>query len=99
MGLALEAAQDRNQLETELRRLERYHLLVVDEVVYLPLERTAANLLFALVSRRYERSYQEGIWLPPPLLRPEPPAPPPPASLPLLAITPPELHDYAELCA
>src|SRR5207244_8713782 len=28
----LEAAQDRNQLEAELRRLERYHLLVVDEV-------------------------------------------------------------------
>src|SRR5207244_8329451 len=39
----------------ELRRLERYHLLVVDEVGYLPLERQAANLLFALVSRRYER--------------------------------------------
>ena len=51
----LEAAQDRNQLEAELRRLERYHLLVVDEVGYLPLERSAANLLFALVSRRYER--------------------------------------------
>ena len=51
----LEAAQDRNQLEHELRRLERYHLLVVDEVGYLPLERQAANLLFALVSRRYER--------------------------------------------
>jgi DNA replication protein DnaC len=51
----LEAAQDRNQLESELRRLERYHLLVVDEVGYLPLERQAANLLFALVSRRYER--------------------------------------------
>ncbi len=26
----LEAAQDRNQLEHELRRLERYHLLIVD---------------------------------------------------------------------
>jgi DNA replication protein DnaC len=51
----LEQAQDRNQLEAELRRLERYHLLVVDEVGYLPLERQAANLLFALVSRRYER--------------------------------------------
>jgi IstB-like ATP binding protein len=51
----LEAAQDRNQLEAELRRLERYHLLIVDEVGYLPLERQAANLLFALVSRRYER--------------------------------------------
>jgi DNA replication protein DnaC len=51
----LEAAQNRNQLEEELRRLERYHLLVVDEVGYLPLERQAANVLFALVSRRYER--------------------------------------------
>jgi DNA replication protein DnaC len=28
---------------------------VVDEVGYLPLERQAANLLFALVARRYER--------------------------------------------
>jgi DNA replication protein DnaC len=51
----LEQAQDRNQLEHELRRLERYQLLAVDEVGYLPLERQAANLLFALVSRRYER--------------------------------------------
>ena len=51
----LEQAQDRNRLEAELRRVERYHLLVVDEVGYLPLERQAANLLFALVSRRYER--------------------------------------------
>jgi DNA replication protein DnaC len=51
----LEQAQDRNQLEQELRRLERYHLLIVDEVGHLPLERQAANLLFALVSRRYER--------------------------------------------
>jgi DNA replication protein DnaC len=51
----LEQAQDHNQLEAELRRLERYHLLVIDEIGYLPLERQAANLLFALVSRRYER--------------------------------------------
>jgi DNA replication protein DnaC len=29
--------------------------LLVHEVGYLPLERQAANLLFALVSRRYER--------------------------------------------
>ena len=51
----LEAAQDRSLLDAELRRLERYGLLVVDEIGYLPLERQAANLLFALVSRRYER--------------------------------------------
>jgi DNA replication protein DnaC len=47
----LEAAQHRNALDDELRRLERYHLLTVDEIGYLPLERQAANLLFALVAR------------------------------------------------
>ena len=51
----LEQAQHRNALDPELRRLERYSLLVVDEIGYLPLERQAANLLFALVARRYER--------------------------------------------
>ncbi len=51
----LEAAQDRGSLDAELGRLERYGLLVVDEIGYLPLERQAANLLFALVARRYER--------------------------------------------
>lgn len=51
----LEAAQHSNSLDSELKRLERYGLLVVDEIGYLPLERQAANLLFALVARRYER--------------------------------------------
>jgi DNA replication protein DnaC len=35
----LEAAADRGQLDDELRRLERYPLVVVDELCYLPLER------------------------------------------------------------
>jgi DNA replication protein DnaC len=51
----LEAAQHSNALDAELRRIERYGLIVVDEIGYLPLERQAANLLFALVARRYER--------------------------------------------
>jgi hypothetical protein len=51
----LEAAQHRNALDDELRRIERYGLIVVDEIGYLPLERQAANLLFALIARRYER--------------------------------------------
>ena len=55
MGLAARAGAGPQPARAELRRLERYHLLVVDEVGYLPLERQAANLLFALVSRRYER--------------------------------------------
>ena len=51
----LDSAQHRNSLDDELRRLDRYRLLVIDEIGYLPLERQAANLLFALIARRYER--------------------------------------------
>jgi transposase len=48
---------------------------------------------------RYPRSYEQGVWLPPPIMRPEPPPVPPTLALPRLAVTPPELADYAELCA
>ena len=47
----------------------------------------------------YPRSYDTGGWFPPPQLRPEPPAPAPVARLAVPTITPPELADYAELCA
>ncbi|MCA1678063.1 MAG: IS21 family transposase [Actinobacteria bacterium] len=47
---------------------------------------------------RYPRSYEHGLWLPPPIMRPEPP-PPAPLVLPRLTVAPPELADYAELCA
>ena len=47
---------------------------------------------------RYGRSYEEGLWLPPPIMRPEPPPPPRAALIAPLAIAPPALADYAELC-
>jgi transposase len=47
---------------------------------------------------RYPRSYVAGTWLPAPILRPAPPPPATPASLPSIAIAPPELAPYAELC-
>ncbi len=48
---------------------------------------------------RYERSYEQGVWLPPPIMRAEPPAVAPAPVLPRLTVAPPELADYAELCA
>jgi transposase len=48
---------------------------------------------------RDERSYEQGLWLPPPIMRTEPPAPPRPAVIAPVAIAPPELREYAELCA
>src|SRR4029450_11978755 len=44
------------RLQTELVRLGRYPLIVVDEVGYIPFEAEAANLFFQLVSARYERA-------------------------------------------
>jgi len=48
---------------------------------------------------RYGRSYEQGLWLPPPVMRPEPPAPPRAALIAPVAVAPPELAAYAELCA
>jgi hypothetical protein len=48
---------------------------------------------------RYIRSYDRGRWFPPPRLRPEPPPPRPPVALAALDVAPPELAEYAELCA
>ncbi|HET8777417.1 MAG TPA: IS21-like element helper ATPase IstB [Candidatus Limnocylindria bacterium] len=49
-------AQRQGRLDTELDRLQRIPLLIVDEVGYIPFDPHAANLMFMLVSRRYERA-------------------------------------------
>src|ERR1700759_2613316 len=55
--VALLADQQRQgRLDDELKRLERYPLLICDEVGYIPFEPQAATLMFMLVSRRYERA-------------------------------------------
>jgi DNA replication protein DnaC len=53
--MRLAAAQHEHRLDAYLRILERYPLLIVDEVGYLPFDAEAANLFFQLVSARYER--------------------------------------------
>jgi DNA replication protein DnaC len=49
-------AKRQGPLEAELRRLSFVPLIVVDEVGYIPLDPEAANLVFSLVSARYERA-------------------------------------------
>ena len=49
-------AQRGARLDTELDKLQRIPLLIVDEVGYIPFDPQAANLMFMLVSRRYERA-------------------------------------------
>jgi transposase len=48
---------------------------------------------------RYRRSYDRGEWFPPPRMRPEPPTPRPVVELCTPPVAPPELTDYAGLCA
>ena len=52
----LSEAGRQGRLEEELTRLSRIPLIVVDEVGYIPFDPEAANLMFMLVSRRYERA-------------------------------------------
>ena len=52
----LAEAQRQGHLDEELHRLQRIPLLVCDEVGYIPFDPQAANLMFMLVSRRYERA-------------------------------------------
>ncbi|MDX8337394.1 ATP-binding protein, partial [Candidatus Cetobacterium colombiensis] len=43
-----------NRLEARLKHYAKYQLLIIDEIGYLPLDRTGANLLFQLITKRYE---------------------------------------------
>src|SRR3954454_17798687 len=49
-------AQRHGRLDDDLARLQRVPLLIVDEVGYIPFDPQAANLMFMLVGRRYERA-------------------------------------------
>jgi DNA replication protein DnaC len=52
----LSEAKRQGQLEPELRRMSFIPLIVVDEIGYIPFDPEAANLMFSLVSNRYERA-------------------------------------------
>lgn len=51
----LAAAQNTGRLKTELKKYLRPAVLVVDELGYLPIDKKGADLLFQVISQRYER--------------------------------------------
>jgi DNA replication protein DnaC len=51
----LSAAQKRGDLKRELKKYLRPRLLILDEIGYLPIDQHGANLLFQVISQRYER--------------------------------------------
>ncbi|MFF4443156.1 IS21-like element helper ATPase IstB [Streptomyces sp. NPDC001621] len=51
----LKAAEDQGRLISKLTSYLRPSVLVVDEVGYQPLERAEANLVFQVISKRYEK--------------------------------------------
>ena len=51
----LVAAQAAHRLKTELNRYLAPAVLILDEIGYLPLDKAGADLLFQIISQRYER--------------------------------------------
>ena len=51
----LNAAQNIGRLKDELKKYLRPAVLVVDELGYLPIDKKGADLLFQVISQRYER--------------------------------------------
>ncbi len=51
----LNKAHFENKLESRIKHFCGYELLIIDEIGYLPVDKQGANLLFQLITRRYER--------------------------------------------
>lgn len=52
----LNIAHQENRLKDALKTFNKYKLLIIDEIGYLPVDKNGANLLFQLITKRYEKS-------------------------------------------
>lgn len=55
MIATLTRAMSENRLDEKLKTYTVLRLLILDEIGYLPIDQLGANLVFQLISRRYER--------------------------------------------
>ncbi len=54
--MTLITAKREDRLKQRLSSFDRYHFVLIDEMGYIPFEREATDLLFQVISRRYERA-------------------------------------------
>lgn len=47
-------AYKENKVENRIKHYLKYKLLIIDEIGYLPIDKTGSNLFFQLISKRYE---------------------------------------------
>ena len=52
----LNLAHQENRLKDAIKTFNKYKLLIIDEIGYLPVDKNGANLLFQLLAKRYEKS-------------------------------------------
>lgn len=52
----LRKAYNENRLEARLKHYNKYKLLIIDEIGYLPIDKLGANLFFQLITKRYEHN-------------------------------------------
>ena len=53
--MQLKRAHVENRLKQRIKFINRYKLLIIDEVGFLPLDDESSNLIFQLLSKRYEK--------------------------------------------
>ncbi|HSP23652.1 MAG TPA: IS21-like element helper ATPase IstB [Saliniramus sp.] len=51
----LQAARQELQLEAAIAKLDKYHLLILDDIAYVTKDQAETSVLFELISARYER--------------------------------------------
>lgn len=52
----LKKAYEENRLEARLKHYNKYRVLIIDEIGYLPVDKLGANLFFQLITKRYEHT-------------------------------------------
>lgn len=52
----LKKAHEENRLAHRIKHYNKYKLLIIDEIGYLPVDKEGANLFFQLITKRYEKT-------------------------------------------